>query len=64
NVAFSAQYYANNRNRFLLKAKVKENGFDHTFSIKDISTTIGAQNIESPYINNSNNGVPNVYYFV
>jgi hypothetical protein len=61
---FSAQYFVNNKSRFVIKASLKENGFDHSLKISDISTAIGVQNIERPNFWNGNNGVPHVYYFV
>lgn len=64
NASFSAYYYPNNKSRFVLKAELKENGFDHTLKIGDVSADIGIQNIERPALGNGNNGIPNAYYFV
>lgn len=64
NAAFSAYYHFDNKSRLVLYAKLKENGFDHSLSIGDISATIGIQNMERPNFWNRNNGVPNSFYSV
>ncbi|HAD11113.1 MAG TPA: hypothetical protein DCF33_01620, partial [Saprospirales bacterium] len=64
NAAYSAHYYSNDRSRLFLFAKFKENGFDHSFSIDDISLYKNLQSIERPTLWNGNNGITEASYFV
>ena len=64
NAVLFATYVPNNRNRFRIGGSVKQDGFNHIFSIDDITSKEGLQPIERRNLWNTNNGIPDAVYFV
>lgn len=64
NAAFKASYYSNDKKRISIFGALKQNGFDHYFSIDDISCTVGLQHLERGSLWNRTNGVPDADYFI
>ncbi len=64
NAAFKAFYNPIGSNQFSIRGNSKENGFDHHFSIEDISSTVGVHPLERGNLWNLSNGIPDADYFI
>ncbi len=64
NAAFKADYHTNDKKRISIVGKLKQNGFDHSFSIDDISCTVGLHPLERWNLWNLSNGIPDADYFI